>query len=195
MGKENNILAVKTEDLFPEEIREGFWEIPIEEVLDLVNRKGEFVPRVDADLDETYQQIIPQIILKVGKKIFIHKIPSTGNEERLHDMWPIFLGGHIDETDEGILEATQREFEEEINYQGNITKRKFLGLVNIHDHPVNRVHIGMVWLFEGDSEDFESTGDDGVSEGKFVSLDELEEYYDKMSYWSKLVYQYLSKWI
>lgn len=195
MGKGNNILAVKTEDLFPEEIREGFWEIPIEEVLDLVNRKGEFVPRVDADLDETYQQIIPQIILKVGKKIFIHKIPSTGNEERLHDMWPIFLGGHIDETDEGILEATQREFEEEINYQGNITKRKFLGLVNIHDHPVNRVHIGMVWLFEGDSEDFESTGDDGVSEGKFVSLDELEEYYDKMSYWSKLVYQYLSKWI
>jgi len=128
-----------------------------------------------------------------GKKIFLHKIPKTGSEGRLHDMWPIFLGGHVDDTDLGIWEAAEREFEEELNYKGNVVKKEFLGIVKMHDTPVNRVHLGLVWLFEGDCEDFEFTGDHGISEGKFVSIRELNSYRDRMTYWSQTCVPYFLK--
>lgn len=190
MGK---ILAVKTDTLFPDGIWEGFREQPPDKILKLIEDNKEFIERAPAEEDESYQQIIPQIILKVANKIFIHKIPQTGSESRLHDMWPIVLGGHVEETDLDITSASQREFDEEVNYKGKIINREFLGLVKRHDVPVNKVHIGLVWLFEGDSEEIEMTNDDGVVEGRFIEINQLNAYLDKMTYWSQTITPYLIK--
>ena len=189
----SKILVVKTKILFPDNIWEGFQEQSSGEILKLIDKHKEYIERPHVEDDESYQQIIPQIILKVGKKIFLHKIPKTGSEGRLHDMWPIFLGGHVDDTDLGIWEAAEREFEEELNYKGNVVKKEFLGIVKMHDTPVNRVHLGLVWLFGGDCEDFEFTGDHGISEGKFVSIRELNSYRDRMTYWSQTCVPYFLK--
>ncbi len=185
------ILAVKTNILFPDGIWEGFREHANEDILKHLDTHKEFIERASAEEDESYQQIIPQIILKVGSKIFLHKIPTTGSEGRLHDMWPIFLGGHVDYTDASIWQAAEREFNEEINYRGNIVSKKFLGLVKRHDVPVNKVHVGLVWLFEGDREEFEATDDHGITEGKFVDINTLQEYIPHMSYWSQTAAPYL----
>jgi len=187
------ILVVRTTTLFPDGIWEGFREATQEEALKIIDANREYIEREQAEVDESYQQIIPQIILKVGNKVLIHKIPVTGSEGRLHEMWPIFLGGHVEKTDKDISRATQREFEEEIKYKGKIIRREFLGLVKRHDVPVNRVHVGLVWLFEGDSEEFKPTKDKGIAEGRFVSISELAAYLDKMTYWSQTVTPYLMK--
>ncbi len=187
----SKILVVKTGVLFPNGIPEGFCEQSPDRILKLVDAHKEYIERSLAEEDDSYQQIIPQIILKVGDKIFLHKIPATGSESRLHDMWPIFLGGHVDDTDMGISEAAEREFAEEINYRGTIIKKEFFGVIKQHDTPVNRVHTGLIWLFEGDSEVWEATGDHGIAEGKFVPIKELPQYTARMTFWSQATVPYL----
>lgn len=185
------ILVVKTDKLFPNGIKEGFKEANPNEILDLINKYGEYRPRSEMEEDDSFQQIIPQIILQVEDKFFIHRIPQTGSESRLHDLWPILLGGHVEKSDLSIEAASEREFEEEINYKGKILKKVFLGIVKLHDNPVNKVHTGLVWLFIGDTEDFEPTEDHGLADGQFMTLGEIEKYKDKMTYWSREVYKYL----
>jgi predicted NUDIX family phosphoesterase len=193
--KKGRILVVRTADLFPEGIWEGFREDSARKYFSIISGKSFFKERSEVEEDDNFQQVIPQIILNVGNKILIHKIPSTGNESRLHDMWPIFLGGHVDETDLNIEAAVRREFEEEIEYNGEIIAQRYVGIVKLHDTNVNKVHVGLVYVFVGDSENYRSRNDDGVTEPKFVGMDELKEYYDKMTYWSKAVYPYLSKFL
>ncbi len=190
---EQKVMVIKTNVLFPKGIKEGIITENKEELLVTINKHAEYKKRLDVEENEDYQQIIPQIVLKCGQKIFIHRIPKTGNEGRLHDMWPIFLGGHVDDTDKDIAQATEREFKEEINYKGLIVSKQFIGLVKLHDTPVNRVHVGLIWLYEGNSENYETTSDNGLIDGKFVTLSELEYYRNSLTYWSKAFLPYLTK--
>jgi len=187
-GKDNeDVLVVKTNKLFPDGVWQGFKKLDEDYFINFINSNSEYLKRGFAETDDSYQQIVAQIILKVGKKIFIHKVAQTGSESRLHDLWPIFIGGHINNSDKNISDAFDREFSEEIDYSGKIISKKFLGAVKLHDNPVNRVHIGLVWLYEGDTELFENTGDDGLVEGHFADLNELKEIENNMTYWSKIV--------
>lgn len=193
--KKGKILVIKTSDLFPNGILDGFLSDKNEAFLNLIREKSFYMERSEAEKDADFQQIIPQIVLTVKGKIFIHKIPTTGNEGRLHDMWPIFLGGHVDETDLDIEVAVKREFEEEINYMGRLISKKYLGIIKLHDTEVNKVHVGLIYIYEGDAENFELKGDDGVADPRFVSVENLKKYENKMTYWSKAFYPYLIKFI
>jgi predicted NUDIX family phosphoesterase len=184
---EMKVLVVNSESLFPSGIWEGFKEFKKEEIFALIKKHGKYLKRKYAEEDTSWQQIIPQIVLIVGKKIFIHRIPQTGDEGRLYEMWHIFVGGHINNSDTGIDEAAQREFEEEINYLGNINKKSFMGVVKLGSPEVNSVHTGLVWIYEGDKARFTATEDKGLIDSKFVNIKDLEKYIDKMTYWSKLV--------
>jgi predicted NUDIX family phosphoesterase len=189
MGK---ILAIKTSLLFPDKIEEGFIKKNKKQLFKLLKDNSVFLERKLLEEDDYYQQLIPQIILKVGDKIFIHKITHHSNENRLHDLYPIFLGGHVDEGDLSIEEAADREFTEEIDYHGNILNKIFLGLVKLHDNPVNRVHTGLIWIYEGDSLNW-GHKDEDLIDGKFVAIKDLPEYLDKMTYWSKLTMPVIMK--
>lgn len=194
VGKDNEeVLVVKTKKLFPDGVWEGFKKLDQKKFLTFINNNSEYLKRGFAETDDSYQQIVVQIILKVGNKVFIHKIAQTGSESRLHDMWPIFLGGHINNTDSDIASAFDREFNEEINYKGKIISKKFWGVVKLHDNAVNKVHVGLVWVYEGATEDYESTGDHGLTDGHFADKKELEDKKEKMSYWSKIVLPELLK--
>lgn len=183
------VLAIKREKLFRNKVWEGFkTDEELTEVIKLIESEGEYIRRGDLEEDEGYKQIIAQIVLVVGSKLFLHRIPSSGSESRLQDMWPIFLGGHVDYGDVSIRKAMEREFSEEIIYKGTIIKKEFVGLVNLEDNPVNRVHTGLVWVFEGDSEEFDDNKDDGVAEGKFFTWDEADGMIESMTYWSKVAF-------
>lgn len=188
------VLAIKREKLFSNGTWEGFkTDEDLNEVINLIESEGEYIRRGDLEEDESYKQIIAQIVLVVGNKLFLHRIPSSGSESRLQDMWPIFLGGHVDYGDESISKAMEREFREEIDYQGKIIKKEFAGLVNLEDNPVNRVHTGLVWVFKGDSENFKDNQDDGIAEGKFVTWGEADKMRENMTYWSKEAFPMLKE--
>ncbi len=187
------ILAVKTNTLFPKEIPNGFQMAKWEDVVSIINKHAEFIERDLLEDDSSYQQIVVQIALSFKNKFFIHKIPSSGSESRLHDMWPILLGGHVEEYDDSLEKAAEREFNEEIDYQGKIVSKNFLGLIKINNEkPVNQVHTGLVWIFKGDSEDFKYTGDKGITKAKFLTISELKPFRKKMTWWSQAVFDHLA---
>ncbi len=188
------ILAIKTNTLFPKEIPNGFQTAKWKDVVSIINKHAEFIERDLLEEDPSYQQIIVQIALSFKNKFFIHKIPTSGSESRLHDMWPILLGGHVEEYDDSLEKAAEREFNEEIDYQGKIVSKVFLGLIKVNNKkPVNLVHTGLVWIFKGDSEEFKYTGDKGITEAKFLTINELKPFRKKMTWWSQAVFDYLSQ--
>lgn len=193
MGK---VLAIKTDELFPEGIKEGFFRIKKEDrIFQIIKEKALFLERSKLEDDEAYQQLIPQIVLKVRNKIFIHRIAQKGNESRLHDLYPIFLGGHVDEGDVSIEEAADREFNEEIDYKGKIITKEFQGLVKLHDNDVDRVHTGLVWVYEGEGLSWKHRKEECLTDGKFVLIRELGKYERKMTFWSKIFLPELRKMV
>jgi len=190
---EQMILCVPTKKFFTGEIWEGFREMEKGEIEKVIKKFGEYRRRGEMEEDDSWQQIVVQIVLLSGKKIFVHKIATTGNETRLHEMWPIFLGGHVDDIDSDLNEAVEREFTEEIDYRGKIMNKEFVGVINLMDNPVNRVHLGLIYVFEGSNGNFIETGDRGIKDGKFIDFEEAEKIIEKMTYWSKLVFPYLKK--
>lgn len=183
---EEEVLVVKTKVLFPGGMKDGLFDIGERRILKTVVREGVYMKRKYCETDPDWQQIIAQISLIVGNKIFIYRFPQTATEKRLTDMWPIFLGGHVNNLDGSFEDAMKREFDEEIIYKGNILRKTFLGMIKQTEPLVNKVHTGLAWVYEGDSEDFELTDDNGVADGKFINFNEVGTYLPKMSYWSQI---------
>jgi len=188
-------MVVSTKTLFPDGIKEGFIVKDKENLLEIIVANSEFKERGTVEEDEIYQQIVAQIILIVRDKIFIHRIPASGNESRLHEFWPIFLGGHVNSEDTDIAEGVRREFKEEIDYKGRIIKEKFAGLIKLHDNAVNKVHVGLVWIYYGNSENFMPTKDGGLCDGRFVEVSNISSYEEKMTYWSRMFLPHLKNYL
>jgi predicted NUDIX family phosphoesterase len=189
------ILCIKTEDFFKEGEWEGFETSNLDYYKKLIKEKQIFMPREDIEEDPNYKQIIAQVLLRHNDRYFLHK-QEDSTEGRLNGLWPLFLGGHIEEFDEepnkDIIEtALLRELDEEVTIGANITNKEFLGLVYIDNQTtVTKVHTGLVYLFDIDSEDVHIK-EDGLKDIGFVTLDYLKENVEKLTPWSRLIINYL----
>ncbi len=106
----------------------------------------QFIPYVALYTDEDNEEL----------KVFVYRRGKKGNEGRLHDMFSIGLGGHVEEIIEGdlyktLIESTKRELQEEVNLtiDDNISDQIEVGLKNalvLHDTrtPVDSVHLGFL---------------------------------------------------
>jgi predicted NUDIX family phosphoesterase len=153
------------------------------------------MPREEIEEDPNYKQIIAQVLLRHNDRYFLHK-QEDSTEGRLNGLWPLFLGGHIEEfdnePDKNIIEtALLRELDEEVTMGANITKKEFLGFVYIDNQTtVTKVHTGLVYLFDIDSEDVHIK-EDGLKDIGFVTLDYLKQNVEKLTPWSRLIINYL----
>ncbi|KXK25714.1 MAG: hypothetical protein TR69_WS6001001517 [candidate division WS6 bacterium OLB20] len=159
--------------------------------LDMIREYGEFRPRSEIEDDPAFKQIIPQIILRYKDTYLLHRISASGGEQRLHDLWPVFIGGHVDEIDASRLDiveaALERELEEEVTINGDVTSREFLGIIYIEDeNPVNHVHVGLTYLFEINTDDVTSN-EDALADLQFVNTRFLLDNIERLTYWSRLV--------
>ncbi|MBI4167827.1 MAG: NUDIX domain-containing protein [Candidatus Aenigmarchaeota archaeon] len=179
------VLVVNSEDLHQSiGNKTGFIEFD-KKILDLVKTKSYFVDRADAENDETKKQIIPYCMVISNNKILAVKRKNPG-EVRLKDMLSIGIGGHINPEDQGtdtVFNAAMRELKEETNFNGNIISQ-IIGFLSLDDTPVDRVHFGVVYKMDVDSE--VKVIDDGL-EGSFVPLTELSNLSAKMEGWSKVL--------
>lgn len=195
----NKVWCVHRDILF----RQGKWDglkTSASLQISLIKSKGEFKPRKKLETDPRYKQIIPQIMVRhqdpiKGDTYLLHKITKQGNEERLHDLWPVFVGGHVEEIDadgpDMLDQALMREFDEELQVNGIILNKSFIGIIYIEDdNPVNEVHIGLVYIMDVDTQDVVSN-DEALSDLAFVPLEFLEERIDQLTPWSKVMVDYL----
>jgi len=114
----------------------------------------EFLNRKDAEKDPEYKQVIPYIVLQTSdmkKTALYHR---KGSEKRLHDLWSVGIGGHINPIDRGgqdtsfrqILTAgMERELNEELDKRPLNETPDFMGVISEDITDVGKVHLGAVF--------------------------------------------------
>ncbi len=155
-----------------------------------------YMDRAEAEQDPSHKQIIPYSIFTHEGKILHYTRGGSGGESRLHDKGSIGIGGHINPIDgqietEGLgayLAGVEREISEELTINGTFTQR-VLGIINDDSNEVGAVHLGVVHLFELNTDQVTSN-EDALANLQFVSLDELSgDLYDRLETWSQLAIQ------
>lgn len=186
MGKE--ALVVKTDLLFKDGQPEGFISLGQTDFENIIISNHSYIARSDElENDLSLQQIIPYvwIVNPKEKKVFLYKRSFNHNkaegeyrEERYMHKYSGGIGGHIDkDTEEGssdpIGKAMMRELVEEV-YMENYPTPKVMGYLNDNGDEVGKVHFGVLAIAETE-EAVKSKEEEGLSEGAFYSIEEVEE--------------------
>lgn len=187
--KNENILVVQRAKLFPSQAFQGLSTIATESVLETIEAHKEFKLRPAMEEDPTYKQIIPYLIFKHQDRYFLMQRKSTSSEQRLKNKYSLGIGGHMRQEDMGpqssIFDWAKREFEEEIEYSGNLTIAT-LGVLNDDSNPVGQVHLGLVLLLEGDSPNIKVRSE--LKSGHLVTSLECLDFYQDLESWSQIIF-------
>ena len=114
-----------------------------------------FLPRVQAEIDPTYKQIIPYVILAHSDKAVHYVRGKKAGEQRLVAKGSIGIGGHLNDGDAGLFNldeehynrVVEREVHEEVHLLTKFGNR-VAALINDDTTDVGRVHLGIVHVFK-----------------------------------------------
>jgi predicted NUDIX family phosphoesterase len=187
------VLVVRRDDIFPDGAWHGFVTENLDRLQRIIRERHFFKPRSDVEEDPNFQQIIPYVVFKHGNRYLLTHRLRASSEKRLRKQYSLGVGGHINPGDlsggDPILDGLKREWAEEVIYRGRFDAR-LLGLLNEESSPVSKVHLGVVFLVEGDSPDIEIRETKKLA-GNLLTLDEMRIYFLDMESWSQLVYERL----
>jgi len=154
-----------------------------------------FMERSRAEHDFGFKQIIPYVVIRNGDRYLLIRRTRKQTEARLHDMFSLGIGGHINDTDglagtaEIITLGMRREVTEEIQLQSE-DSCEIAGIINDDSTEVARVHAGLVYLLSTSSTDYEI-----MEPGKYTAAwktpVEMLECYADMESWAQIVYDFL----
>ena len=187
------VLVVRREDIFPDGAWHGFVTENLERHQRVIREQHDFRPRSEVENDPTYQQIIPYVVFRHGDRYLLTHRLRASSERRLRKQYSLGVGGHINRGDLGagdpILDGLKREWEEEVVYDGKFEAR-LLGFLNEDSSPVSKVHLGVVFLVDGDSPNIRIRETDKLA-GELLTLEEMRMFYLAMESWSQIVYDRL----
>ncbi|MBA3752468.1 hypothetical protein H0X06_06830 [Candidatus Dependentiae bacterium] len=193
---DEHILVIKRSSLFEKVGNwQGFKEGSLEEFQLVVSSHKEFHPRHLMESDDTYKQVIPYLVFCYKKRYFLMQRTEHSTEQRLKNSYTLGIGGHVRESDlvnDSLIGWAQREFEEEIFYHGGYQVTS-AGLLNDDSSAVGRVHVGYVLILEGNSEDIVVKSE--LKSGMLVTLSEIEEFFEFLEPWSKILFTALKEGI
>jgi predicted NUDIX family phosphoesterase len=187
------VLVVRRDDIFPDRAWHGFVEDGLERCQRVIREQSFFMPRAEVEEDPSYQQVIPYVVFRHRDRYFLTRRLRASSERRLRQQYSLGVGGHINPGDQGddpIQDGMRREWEEEVVYVGRF-EAHLLGLINDDSSPVSKVHLGVVFLVDGDSPEIAIKETDKLS-GELLTLDEMRIYYLGMESWSQIVYDRLT---
>ncbi len=191
--KIEQVWVVPRETAFSDGAWRGIRDQGVEEAVARFERMGHFRPRQDVEEDPAFQQIATYIVFRHAGRYFLTKRLKASTERRLHHLYSLGVGGHINPPDavraDPIHDGLWREWQEEIEYPGRVAHR-LVGLIKDDSTPVGQVHLGLFFLLEGDRYEI-GIRETGKLQGALLSLEEMRAYYLDMESWSQLVYDYL----
>jgi predicted NUDIX family phosphoesterase len=189
-----NILVVPTKELF----FEGAWQglrgidqLDLQAYMNVIQDQCLFLSRPQMEENFNYKQIIPYLIFQYEDKYFLMQRGGGASESRLRSKFSLGIGGHIREDDmqgNSIFDWARREFAEEVDYKGDL-EVTMLGILNDDSNEVGQVHLGLVMLLTGDSDQIFVKSE--LKSGELLTLKECELFEPQMENWSKLVFDYL----
>ena len=146
-------------------------------------------PRAEAEVDPTWKQLIPYLVLRDGAQVFLMRRTRAGGDARLHDRYTIGVGGHVNPGDAGIEDALRREWREEIAAAFE-PETRLLGLLNDDSDPVGAVHLGVVYEADARGRPVAIRETEKLS-GTFQTLEDARSARDRMETWSALLLDHL----
>ncbi len=191
--QDEKILVVKRKHIFHDGQWSGLKEVSFDNYLEIITKKQEFLWRSKVEEDTRYKQIIPYLVFTHKGKYFLMQRKSTSSEGRLSNKFSLGIGGHIRQEDikgKSIFDWANREFNEEVEYHGNCSIKP-LGILNDESNAVGQVHIGFVFLLEGDSNAIKIKSE--LKQGNLVPLITCKKYLDRMETWSQIVFATLNE--
>ena len=193
MGLDEFALCVRKEILPPLWLSENT-SLPVQwSELDFLNGRFEFHCRREIESDYAWKQIVPYVLSFTNDgRVLIYQ--RRGTETRLHGLWSVGIGGHVNQTDalssnfrETLITGMERECKEELGVEG--LHYSLLGVINEEQTAVGHAHLGIVFKtvvpvnFPASSE---------LSEWKFVLPQHLKIF--RFELWSSLALQLPEKY-
>lgn len=190
MAQDEEILVVPRAELLPAPVQ-GFTRDEVDRYLARIRAHAVFKPRGDVERDPSLKQIIPYLIVRHTSRIFLFQRSTAGGEARLHGLYSIGVGGHINRGDvEGapdvIAAGLRRELEEELAIGGS-WRARLVGVLNDDSNSVGQVHFGLVHVVETDTPAIAVRASDALS-GRLADPAEVRELRDRMESWSQLIF-------
>jgi len=155
----------------------------------VVAEHGEFRPRGEMERDRSWKQVIPYLVLRDGPRYFLMRRTKAGGDARLHDLWSIGVGGHLNPGDGDLAGGLRREWHEEV-IAGFEPAFELLGLINDDTTEVGSVHVGAVYVADARGAAVRIRETEKLS-GAFADPDEVARVVDRMESWSSLVFRHL----
>ena len=191
---DEKVLCVKRDDLPPRWVAEtAVVKMPAEQLFETLNCVPfHWLPRTVAETDPTHKQVIPYVLLQTVDGLYTGCYRRNGSENRLHDLWSVGIGGHINPCDlekgDGSLPAIisngmARETMEEFRSLPGDTDTVFHGVINEEKTAVGHVHLGLVyrmhvWRREG--------LEPGQELDSFMWIEAEKVFRKSLELWSKL---------
>ena len=196
MGAREDVLVVPRSALFGSEEWVGFRDADLDGLLERARSQYRFRPRSEVEEDPSEPQIIPYVVFRHRDRYFLTHRLRRSSERRLRHLYSLGVGGHINPEDvagaaDPIDAGLRREWEEEVVYSGGFAYR-LIGAINDQTTPVGRVHVGLIFLVEGDSPEISIREVDKLA-GTLLPLEAMRSYYLDMESWSQLIFDHLTR--
>ena len=161
----------------------------IDAFLGVVAEHGRYEPRAVMEVDPSFKQIIPYLVLRDGERYFLMRRTRAGGDARLHDRWSIGVGGHVDPGDDGLAGGLRREWHEELvaDFEPVFTP---YALLNDDTTEVGAVHLGVVILAEAEARAVSVRETEKLS-GAFATPGEVAAGAEHLETWSRIVFDAL----
>jgi predicted NUDIX family phosphoesterase len=165
----------------------------------LARENNFFMPRSAAETDPSFKQIIPYVLLTHQGRVLHYVRGKKAGEQRLVAKGSLGIGGHMNDSDEGLFAmdrdayniSVQREVGEELQLNSAYTNRT-VALLNDDSTEVGRVHVGVVHVFELETDDVRK-GEAMITELQFLDRTALAARRDAMETWSQICFDHLDE--
>lgn len=159
--------------------------------------QNSFLARDLAEDDPSFKQIIAYAIFHCQGRYLHYVRGSKTGEQRLASKGSLGIGGHINSEDaaQASLERTtyvtgvDREINEELLISTPY-RQKLVALINDDSNEVGQVHLGVVHLFDLDSEAVEAN-EAPITGLEFLDLEQLRARRDQLETWSQICLDHL----
>jgi len=159
------------------------------------------------EAEERYDiiQLVSVYVVRFSNRFLTYKRAKRLPEERLHYSYSCFFGGHLNEDDlmplfrlsdpEQALFLLDRELSEELILDEPPSDMRFKGLLYDPKSEVSKQHLGVVFLVDLQSSQFQIGERGFLTDPRFERVSEMEERIDEFENWSQfLIQRELSRW-
>jgi predicted NUDIX family phosphoesterase len=149
----------------------------------------QYIDRDVAEQDPSWKQLIPYCMLRHKGSVFVYQRSKKGNENRLHDLLSLGVGGHINPGDGLPYVAYQAAFERELSEEVVLNsdyRNTIVGLLYDESNEVGKVHFGIVHrLTLVDGFDIK-VNDPALTNGSLRGILWIKEHINEFENWSQL---------